>query len=109
MYFQVFRQPAPAGIPPEVIYTVEHLISQILTTATPAFLQAALERGRLAQALFEELEFFGQVPKRYLPDMENYLMKQERSLGEAAKRVLKDPENATLREQLSRPLSTPSV
>ena len=57
----------------------------------------------------EELEFFGQVPRRYLLEVERYLLKQERSLGEAAKRVLKDPENATLREQLSRLLSTPSV
>jgi|SRR5215471_5576039 len=109
MYFQIFRSQAPPAIPPEVTSTVEHLVSQILTTTAPAFLQAALERQRLAQALFEELEFFGQVPKRYLPEVKTYLMKQERSLREAAERVLKEPEIVTLREQLSQPLSTPSA
>jgi hypothetical protein len=108
MYFQVFRQPPPSTIPPEITYTVEHLVSQILTTADPGFLQAAVERQRLAQALFEELEFFGQVPQRFLPEVKTYLMKQERSLREAAKRVLKEPDNLLLREQLSQPLSAPS-
>jgi hypothetical protein len=109
MYLQIFRSQEPPAIPPEVTYTVEHLVCQILTTAAPVFLQAARERRRLAQALFEELEFFGQVPKRYLPEVKAYLMKQERSLREAAKRVLKDPENVTLREQLCQPLSAPSA
>jgi hypothetical protein len=74
MYFQIFRSQPPPAIPPEVTYTVEHLVGQILTTAAPAFLQAALERQGLAQALFEELEFFGQVPKRYLPDVKTSLI-----------------------------------
>ncbi len=33
MYFQAFRREAPPAIPQEVMFTVEYLVSQILTTA----------------------------------------------------------------------------
>jgi hypothetical protein len=82
---------------------VEYLVSQILATAERGFLQSALRQHRLAQALFAELEFFGQVPKRYLPEVETYLLNQESSLREVAKRILKEPNHAALRQQLCQP------
>ena len=107
MYFQAFKARLTPAIPPHVTYTVEHLVSQILTTADHQFLQAAIARQRLAQALLEELEFFGQVPKRYWPEVKTYLMHQERSLQEIAERILKEPENVALRNQLTEPVASP--
>ena len=107
MYFQAFRQLPPPTIPPEVTYTVEHVVSQILTTADQSFLQSAFDQRRLAQALFEELEFLGQVPKRHLSEVRTYLFNQEWSLREIAERILKEPDNEALRVQLCQPSSFP--
>ena len=103
MYFQTFRPGPTPAIPADVVYTVEHLISQILTTADQRFLQTAVAQQRLALALFEELEFFGQVPGRYLSKVKEYLISQEDELRGMAERILKEPENAALREALCQP------
>src|SRR6266540_5751114 len=105
MYFQAFRREAPPAIPQEVMFTVEYLVSQILTTADRAFLQAALEQRRLAEALFEELDFFGQVPRRYMPEVKTYLITREGPLREVAQRIVEEPDNKALREQLCHPVS----
>ena len=80
-----------------------------LSLAQERFLRAAFGQHRLAQALFDELASFGQVPKRYLPEGKTYLVGQEWAFRECAERILKDPDNLTLREQLSQPSLPPSV
>ena len=108
MYFEAFsRGPRPA-LPDEVTYTVEYVISQVLTTASPEFLQEVYNKGRLAQALFDELEFLGQVPKVYLPEVKAYLIKEEPALNDAVGHLLRQPNDEFLRQQLCRASGSPS-
>ena len=93
----------------DVLFAVEEIISQMLVTADLGSLHAALQEQRLAQVLFEELDFLGQVPKADLPAVRAYLHVQEPSLREVVERLVKEPDNDAFREQLCQPLSAPSV
>lgn len=107
MYFQAFR-PAPAPtIPAELLYTVEYVVSQLLTTVDLDFLHSALERRQLGEALWRELDFLGYVPRRYQPDVRAYVLSQEETFRQVAEEVLKSPTDEKLRARLCQPIALP--
>jgi len=103
MFFPAFAQESPS-MPPELIFTIEHLVSQLITTADHDFLRVAVREHRLARILWDELLFLGQVPPFYASMVQEYLAKQEPSLSVAVQRVLDKPFDATLRQKLCSPL-----
>ena len=105
MYFQAFCTSKQPVISPEFTFTVEYLVSQILTMADRAFLVEVLQQHRLVDALIDELEFLGHIPEGSLPTVKAYLLAQEETLRHTAERVVKEPENDALREQLCQPMA----
>jgi hypothetical protein len=81
----------------------------MLTTADRGFLQSTLQTHRLADALYAEVVFFGQVAKGYLPQVQAYLKTQEWTLAKTVERILKEPDNDAFLEELCQPLATPSA
>jgi len=108
MYFEAFRSEA-SPLPPQLTFTVEALVSQLLVSADQQFLTQALQTRTLAQHLWEELDFLGQVPKTYMPEVRNYLIDHEKRLGEVVASLLDAPEDQMLRERLSAPLTAPTT
>ena len=74
---------------------------------TMGYTSEVYTKGRLTQALFDELEFLGQTPKVYLPEVKAYLMKEEHALNNAVGRLLRQPYDQFLREQLCRASASP--
>jgi hypothetical protein len=100
MYFRPFQKDIQSSVPSDILFTVESLICQMLATADLEYLDTALQQKRLAHAFFEELDFFGQVPKDCMPDVKAYLEQQEAALGQVVRCMIKDPHNESLRERL---------
>jgi len=107
MYFRAFDPGRKVDLPLELLFTIQYLTCQILLSANPEFLRTALREGHLAQELYEELEFFGQVPKSELQKAKAYLAAQEKTLAKTVKLLLKEPHNVDLRKQLGEPHSLP--
>jgi ribosomal protein S19E (S16A) len=103
MFFPTFSDGVISRLPKETIFTVEYLTSQILVNAEPKFLEEALANGNLIEGLLQELEFFGQIRKDDLPDIREYLTKQESSLQNVAKLMMKESDNPDLRRHFLSP------
>lgn len=106
MYFQAFR-PETSVLPNELTFTVESLVSQILAGAHTEFLKGILQEGRLVEALMQELDFVGHIPRDYVSDIRRYLLQHETSLSEVTEALIKEPWNRDLRDRLSSPSSEP--
>lgn len=110
MFFNdVFDPSIPSKLPQEVIFVVEHTVTQILTNCEPDFLRIALAERNLPKAIFDELVFYGPVAKPYLSKVESYLKEQEHALTAIAETLFKDPENHVLRERLASPSFLPQA
>jgi hypothetical protein len=109
MFFHAFTEGVDSPLSRETIFTVEYLTSQILANAAPGFLENALVGGHFINSLVQELEFFGHLHKNDLPDVREYLTKQESSLRDVAKRMLKEFDNPDLRRHLLAPHPLPTT
>jgi hypothetical protein len=77
MYFQAFGESQESPLSEDLTYIVEHLVSQMLAAADVDALKTALQEQCLADMLINELEFLGQIPRSTLPQVRDYLIKQE--------------------------------
>ena len=111
MYFIAFDQSVSSPLKPETTFLTEHLVSQLLAAADPAFLKSMVARNQLAAAIFSELEFLGRVPEPELPKVRKYLLAQEKApaLRAAAITLADHPEDAAIRARLTTPLSEPAL
>ena len=110
MFFNdVFDEHISTGLPSEVIFVVEHTVTQILMNCDPDFLRKTLSDKNLPKAIFDELVFYGPVAKPYLFRVEAYLQKQGNALSQVAEMLLKEPNNRVLRERLSSPSRLPET
>jgi hypothetical protein len=110
MFFNdVFDEHISTGLPSEVIFVVEHTVTQILMNCDPDFLRKTLSDKNLPKAIFDELVFYGPVAKPYLFRVESYLQKQENALSQVAEMLLKEPDNRILRERLASPSRFPEA
>jgi hypothetical protein len=103
MYFQAFRKRQKSPLAPDLTYIVEQLVSQLLATADVSALKSALQEERLADMLVDELSFLGQIPKVHLPQIRDYLIKQEAMLTQSVERLIREPENEVIRQKLCSP------
>ncbi|HEX9872335.1 MAG TPA: hypothetical protein VGC99_27810 [Candidatus Tectomicrobia bacterium] len=103
MYFQAFRESQKSPLAPDLTYIVEHLVSQLLATADVSALKTALQEARLADMLVDELSFLGQIPRVHLPQVREYLIKQEPTLARSAQRLIREPDNESIRQELCSP------
>ena len=104
MYFQAFRGSERSPLDPELVYIVEQLVSQLLATTEVSALKSALqEKQQLADMLVDELSCLGQIPRVHLPQVREYLIKQEPTLTESARRLVREPDNEVLRQELCTP------
>jgi len=109
MYFQAFQERQKSPLVPDLTYMVERLVSQLLATAEASALESALQDGLLVAMLADELSFLGQIPRTDLPQVREYLMRQEPALTQAAQRLVCEPENEALRHELCSPQRTTVV
>jgi hypothetical protein len=110
VYFPAFDQEIQSSLSDRTTYIVEHLVSQLLFASETTFLKAVIKGGQLAQALYDEIEFTGQVPKRELPGVHEYLIKQEKCIKKTAKTILKTELALNdLRSQVLQPLTIPEL
>jgi hypothetical protein len=77
MFFPAFSENVASRLPKETLFTVEYLTSQILVNAESIFLEESTSGGNFIEALLQELEFFGQLPKEDFSDIREYLIKHE--------------------------------
>jgi hypothetical protein len=103
MYFQAFRESQKSPLAPDLTYIVEQLVSQLLAAADISALKTALQEKRLAAMLVDELSFLGQIPRVHLPQVREYLIKQEPTLTQSAQRLIREPENESIRHELCSP------
>jgi hypothetical protein len=111
MYFIAFDQSVTSPLKPETTFLTEHLVSQLLVGADPAFLKSMVARHQLAAAIFSELEFLGRVPDPELPKVRKYLLAQEKApaLRSAAINLAEHPDDVEFRARLTTPLSEPAL
>ena len=109
MYFKAFDKTIAPSLPAQVTFVLEHLVSQILVSADREFLKTSIENKRLAEALYHEIEFTGQLPIEQLPEVQDYLRKQETFLSRGANQVLRAPDDDALHASLVEPLSMPKT
>ncbi len=103
MYFRAFRESHKSSLAPNLIYTVERIVSQMLAAADVNALTAAVQKGSLADVLVDELSFLGQVSRSDLPKVRDYLLEQQSTLMKSARRLVREPDNDALREELCAP------
>jgi|SRR5687767_4570429 hypothetical protein len=103
MYFQAFRESQKSPLDPDLTYIVEHLVSQLLATADVSALKIALQEEHLADMLVDELSCLGQIPRAHLPQVRDYLIKQEPTLTQSAQRLIREPDNEAIRQELCAP------
>ena len=103
MYFQAFRENQKSPLDPDLTYIVEQLVSQLLATADIGALKTALQQKRLSAMLVDELSFLGQIPGVHLPQVREYLIKQEPMLARSAQHLIREPENELIRQELCSP------
>jgi hypothetical protein len=103
MYFQAFRESQKSPLAPDLTYIVEQLVSQLLAAADISALKTAVQEARLADMLVDELSFLGQIPRVHLPQVREYLIKQEPTLTQSAQRLIREPENESIRHELCSP------
>jgi hypothetical protein len=77
MFFPAFSENVASRLPKETLFTVEYLTSQILVNAESIFLEESTSGGNFIEALLQELESFGQLPKEDFSDIREYLIKHE--------------------------------
>ena len=104
MLFPAFSESVASRLPKETLFTVEYLTSQILVNSDRSFLEEALLRGDLIEALLQELEFFGQLRKDDFPAIREYLIKHELSLQDITKKILRERDNPDARRYWLAPL-----
>ena len=109
MFFPLFESSTPnaksdlrdLGLPPRVLYLTEYWTGQILLSADEGFLRQALGERRIADALYYELEFLGQVPKESLPAVKSYISSFEEPLELVTGQLLRNPDSSSVRRQLT--------
>jgi hypothetical protein len=104
MFFPAFSEEVNSRLSKETIFTIEYLVSQILVNAERTFLEEAISRKNLIEALLQELEFFGQLRKDDFPDIREYLIEHELSLQDGTKKILNERDNLNARRYWLSPL-----
>lgn len=109
MYFIAFKKAIQPSLPDRIIYVVEHIVSQILVNANEESLREAIDEGKLAEVLYQELEFTGRVPKQHLTAVKDYLIDQEKHIKKVAQEVTVSTIDDNRRFEITQPVSTPEL
>ncbi len=110
MYFIAFDENIASPLSPESTFLTEYLVSQLLVGADPPYLKGILGNNRLADAIYSELEFLGQIPKASLPKVKNYLAAQAKApaLRYAVTTLASHPDDSTYKLRVVTPLGEPT-
>ena len=100
MYFPVFGENQRSPLSEDLTYTVEALVSEMLTNADVWTLKRMLRKPRIVETLLNELEFLGQIPRADLPQVRDYLAKEESNLLDSIKYLAQNPDNEEIRQEL---------
>jgi hypothetical protein len=100
MYFPVFGENQRSPLSEDLTYIVEALVSEMLANADVGALKRMLHEPRIVEMLLNELEFLGQISKADLPQVRDYLIKEESNLFESIKYLAQNPDNEEIRQEL---------
>ena len=101
MFFpHAFADNVPSALPPKIVFILEDQIVQLLTDGDTEYLERVLKENRFAEALFNELQFLGQIPRHLHKDARSYLTAQLSSLTAAAQDMIRLPDDQEIRSRL---------
>jgi hypothetical protein len=100
MYFPVFGENQRSPLSKDLTYIVEALVSELLANADVWTLKKMLHEPRIAETILNELEFLGQIPRANLPQVRDYLVKEELNLFDSIRYLAQNPDNEEIRQEL---------
>lgn len=104
MFFKAFASVEGSTLPNSLIFTIEHQASQVLAHGDLSALRKAVEEQNLPGSLFEEVEFFGTIPRGKRDEVREYFQSHAKTLYETAQQLLSEPDNEALRHEVQQPL-----
>ena len=96
MFFPAFS----FGLPQQIIFLVEHLVSILLCDSDENELRDVLAEGQLVDYLFTGLNVLGSVPKSLQKNARAYLTAHAEPITAAAQSVLNAPRHQAIRALL---------
>ena len=104
MFFKAFTSIEGSSLPSSLTFAIEHQTSQVLANGDLSALRKAVEEQNLPGSLFEEVEFFGTIPRDKRDEVKEYFQSHAKTLYETAQQLLHEPDNEALRNQIQQPL-----
>ena len=105
MFFRAFSATSYSPLRAELTFQIEYEASIVIAHGNREYLERMLHAQTLAESIYQEVEFFGSVPRELSNIVRMYFYSNERSLSAVVAEVLSDPDNEDLLKSILEPIN----